>query len=90
MLITVNNYGIPLLTEYTLFRLKARFLHMASMIRARDLQGVGAIARLKGGLRNVANVTRLAQLFAGTANPTPAHLKAAIQDMKLAPRGTKL
>ncbi|WP_216665214.1 AAA family ATPase [Pseudoruegeria sp. HB172150] len=44
-----------------------------------------AIARLKGGLRNVENVTRLALLFAGHDQPGLEHLKAAIRDMKLAP-----
>lgn len=46
-----------------------------------------AIARLKGGLRNVENVTRIAQLFAGRDMPTLAHLKAAVIDMKLSPKG---
>jgi Mu B transposition protein, C terminal/AAA domain len=47
-----------------------------------------AIARRSGGLRNVENVTRVAQMFAGNKAPTNAHLKAAIADMKLAARGT--
>ena len=51
------------------------------------IDALHAIARLKGGLRNVENVTRLAQLFVGNASPTPDHLKAAIIDMKLAPKG---
>ncbi len=45
------------------------------------------VARMKGGLRNVGNVTRIALLFAGSDHPTLAHLKAAIIDMKLAPKG---
>ena len=44
----------------------------------RAIDALHAVARLKGGLRNVANVTRIAQLFAGAGNPTPAYLKAAI------------
>ena len=46
------------------------------------------IAKLKGGLRNVRNVTRLAQLFAGADAPELEHLKAAILDMKLG-KGTR-
>ncbi|WIY26401.1 hypothetical protein [Parasedimentitalea psychrophila] len=56
----------------------------------RAIDALHAVARQKGGLRNVANVTRIAQLFSGAGNPTPAHLKAAILDLKLAPRGAKL
>lgn len=48
-----------------------------------------AIAKLKGGLRNVENVIRMAQLFAGSQPPDLSHLKAAILDMKLAPREVK-
>ena len=48
-----------------------------------------AVARQKGGLRNVENVLRLARLFAGNGRPELAHLKAAILDMKLAPKGGK-
>lgn len=51
------------------------------------IDALHAIARMKGGLRNVENVTRIAQLFAGQDIPTPAHLKAAIIDMKLSPKG---
>ena len=40
------------------------------------------VAHMKGGLRNVRNVTRVAQLFAGSDLPTLAHLKAAVHDMK--------
>ncbi|TDL83903.1 hypothetical protein E2L05_18720 [Meridianimarinicoccus aquatilis] len=47
------------------------------------------IAALRGGLRNVENVARLAQLFAGDGKPDLSHLKAAIVDMKLAPKGSK-
>ena len=45
------------------------------------------VARMKGGLRNVVNVTRIAQLFAGDGLPTLAHLKAAIMDMNLSKGG---
>lgn len=51
------------------------------------IDALHAIAKLKGGLRNVENVTRIASLFAGQDVPTLAHLKAAIVDMKLAPKG---
>lgn len=44
------------------------------------LFGVG---RLKGGLRNVNNVLRLAQLFAADGNPGLAEIRAAIIDLKL-------
>ena len=46
-----------------------------------------AVAGHVGGLRNVKNVTRIAQLFAGDGTPTAEHLKAAIVDMKLPLRG---
>ena len=45
------------------------------------------IARRGGGLGDVGNVTRIAQLFAGSDHPTLAHLKAAIIDLNLAPKG---
>lgn len=48
-----------------------------------------SIARLTGGLRNVENVTHHAQLFARSDQPGPEHLRAAIADMKLAPKGGK-
>lgn len=43
-----------------------------------------AVAKLKGGLRNVENVIRNAELFAGGGGVTGQHLKAAIIDLKLA------
>lgn len=47
-----------------------------------------AIARVRGGnLGNVENVLLRAQLFAGSGVPTHEHLRAAIVDMKLAPKG---
>jgi hypothetical protein len=46
-----------------------------------------ALAALKGELRNVENVVRLAGLFAGSDAPTFAHVKAATIDMKLMPKG---
>jgi DNA transposition AAA+ family ATPase len=42
-----------------------------------------AVARLKGGLRNVDNVLRLATMFAGGDLPPLAAIKAAVMDMKL-------
>tara|TARA_R110002074_G_scaffold86881_3_gene191895 strand:+ start:94 stop:867 length:774 start_codon:yes stop_codon:yes gene_type:complete len=48
-----------------------------------------AIGRLPGGLRNVENVLRMATAFAGADVPNTAHLKAAILDMNLAPRGVR-
>lgn len=51
------------------------------------IDALHGVARMRGGLRNVSNVTRVAQLFAGADHPTLAHLKAAIIDMKLAPKG---
>ncbi|WP_439570311.1 AAA family ATPase [Roseovarius mucosus] len=53
------------------------------------IDALHAVARMKGGLRNVENVTRIAQLFAGGGDPGLDHLKAAIVDMKLSPRGMK-
>lgn len=51
------------------------------------LRALTAVARQRGGLRNVENVLRLAGLFAGGDAPGLSHLKAAILDMKLAPKG---
>lgn len=51
------------------------------------MSALSAIAKHKGGLRNVENVIRVAELFAGNDMPQLAHLKAAIVDMKLAPKG---
>ncbi|MDA7427905.1 AAA family ATPase [Primorskyibacter aestuariivivens] len=48
------------------------------------LDALHAVARLKGGLRNVERVTACALDFAGRDAPTLAHVKAAIVDMKLA------
>lgn len=45
-----------------------------------------AVARLKGGLRNIRNVVGIAHQFADLGQPTLAHLKAAILDQKLGPR----
>jgi len=54
---------------------------------AKAIDALHAVARLHGGLRNVENVARIAQLFAGSEPPGPEHLKAAIHDMKLTPKG---
>lgn len=51
--------------------------------RAQFIEVLHGVAQLKGGLRNVANVAQLAQLFAGEGEVTLAHLKAAIIDLKL-------
>lgn len=51
------------------------------------IDALHGVAQLKGGLRNVQNVTRLALLFAGTAAPQLEHLRAAIIDMKLSSKG---
>ncbi len=57
---------------------------------ANGLQGpemvaaLAAVAKLKGGLRNVENVIRNAELFAGGGNVAGQHIKAAIIDLKLA------
>lgn len=48
-----------------------------------------AVAGLIGGLRNVENVLRMAAIFAGKGPLTAAHLKAAIQDLKLQPKPGK-
>lgn len=53
------------------------------------IQALHAIARLTGGLRNVENVLRIAQAFAGASLPNPQHLKAAILDLKLKPGGAR-
>lgn len=49
---------------------------------------LGPLARRKGGLRNVENVLCVARLFAGDGPITPAHVRGAIVDMKLAPKGS--
>ena len=54
---------------------------------APSIDALHAIARLRGGLRNVENVLRMARLFAGNARPKVERLKAAIADMKLGPKG---
>lgn len=46
-----------------------------------------AVAVLPGGLRNVENVLRTAIAFAGSEQPNQMHLKAAVVDMKLSPKG---
>ncbi len=48
---------------------------------------LSAVSRLRGGLRNVENVIRLAEMFAGDGPAQTTHLKAAITDLKLAPKG---
>ncbi|PIV72706.1 MAG: hypothetical protein COW55_15845 [Rhodobacteraceae bacterium CG17_big_fil_post_rev_8_21_14_2_50_65_11] len=48
-----------------------------------------AVAKLPGGLRNVENVIRMAGIFAGRNTVTAAHLKAAIQDLKLDQSGAQ-
>jgi len=53
------------------------------------LRALEGVAGLRGGLRNVENVVRVAQMFAGGDVPDLSHLKAAISDMKLAPKGGK-
>lgn len=54
---------------------------------ARSIDALHAIAKMRGGLRNIENVTRIAQLFAGNTKPNHEHLTAAIVDMKLSPKG---
>lgn len=51
------------------------------------IKALTAVAGQRGGLRNVENVIRLAGLFAGSEAPGLSHLKAAILDMRLAPKG---
>ena len=47
------------------------------------------ISKINGGLRNVDNVLRMAAIFAGKEKLTAAHLKAAIQDLKMQTLGGK-
>lgn len=51
------------------------------------LRALEGVAGLRGGLRNVENVIRVAYMFAGSNAPDLSHLKAAIADMKLLPKG---
>ncbi len=48
-----------------------------------------AVSKLRGGLRNVENVIRMAAIFAGRDTINAQHLKAAIQDLKLHNMGGK-
>ncbi len=50
---------------------------------------LAAVAVLPGGLRNVANVVRLADMFAGQESVGALHLKAAVADLNLEPHGGK-
>ena len=61
----------------------AAVVHGTAFADARSIDALHAIARMRGGLRNVENVTRIAALFAGDKAPGHEHLKAAIIDMKL-------
>ncbi|MBZ0129483.1 MAG: AAA family ATPase [Rhodobacteraceae bacterium] len=56
---------------------------------ADEIAALCAIARLSGGLRNVENVVHNARLFAGGSALNAGHLKAAILDLKLTPKGSK-
>jgi DNA transposition AAA+ family ATPase len=47
------------------------------------------VARHRGGLRNVENVLRMAELFANGATPNEGHLLEAIKDLNLAPKGAR-
>ena len=48
---------------------------------------LAAVARRDGALRTVDNVLRVARLFAGEAPVQGAHVKAAVADLGLAPKG---
>ena len=50
---------------------------------------LGVVAKLSGGLRNVENTLRMAQIFAGSEQITSAFVKAAVQDLKLGQVGAK-
>jgi len=66
---------------------------VAALASADDIEGQAevallmAVAALPGGLRNVDNVIRMAAIFAGRDRITGLHLKGAILDLKLQPRG---
>lgn len=59
-----------------------------SFANAHSIDVLHAVAKRAGGLRNVENVLRTAQLFAGNNVPTTEHLRAAIVDMKIKLPGT--
>lgn len=60
-------------------------LAAANGLQEREIvTALAAVAKLKGGLRNVENVIRNAELFAGGGAVTGQHVKAAIIDLKLA------
>jgi DNA transposition AAA+ family ATPase len=65
----------------------AAMVEGTALATTKAIDALHAVARMKGGLRNVENVTRITGLFAGGDRPTVDHLKAAIIDMKLAPKG---
>lgn len=54
-----------------------------------EMDLLAAVSLLPGGLRNVENVIRMAGIFAGRDKVNGAHLKAAIQDLKLHQSGSK-
>lgn len=54
-----------------------------------EIDLLAAVSKLSGGLRNVENVIRMANIFAGRERANVNHLKAAIQDLKLHQSGTK-
>jgi|GEM_PF-2477517 len=67
---------------------------IAALAKADDIEGqaeialLTAVAGLAGGLRNVENVIRMAAIFGGAEKIAASHIKAAILDLKLQPKGT--
>jgi DNA transposition AAA+ family ATPase len=59
------------------------------LVTAPEINLLAAVAGLPGGLRNVDNVIRMAAIFAGRNKVGAAHLKAAVGDLKLQPKGGK-
>jgi hypothetical protein len=59
------------------------------IIGAAEIGYLARIAELPGGLRNVENSIRMAAIFADKGQIGLAHLKAAVSDLKLRPKGGK-
>ncbi|MDT8857164.1 AAA family ATPase [Paracoccaceae bacterium Fryx2] len=60
-----------------------------SLTDARIIEALYAVARHHGALRDVANVIDHASLFSGGERTELAHVLAAIEDLKLQPKGGK-
>lgn len=65
----------------------AAFAKVEGVVGQTEIALLAAVASLPGGLRNVENTLRMAAIFAGGKAITAQHIKAAIVDLKLQPKG---